>query len=104
MEGNIVLIYRKLKAIEDGVEADAPFDGFIGFLLELLQQLMLVKIMEGVHDFIGKANKAIQVVYGHTQIRVQQLDGAAKRRAVLLSGYFTAQLAYLIEKMHHLFA
>ncbi len=43
---NFVPVYRKLKTVEDGVEADAPSDGPVGFGLKLGKQHIFFKVVE----------------------------------------------------------
>jgi hypothetical protein len=51
-----------LEGVEHGVEADAVPDGLVGVGPEAAEQLGLVVVVEGVHDFVGVAHKAVHGV------------------------------------------
>jgi hypothetical protein len=48
-----------LESVQNGVEADAFFQGPIGFFLEPLKQGSLVCMVESVYDFISKSDVTV---------------------------------------------
>jgi hypothetical protein len=72
---NIVLVNRKLKTMQNWIQADTPIDGIIGLFFELIEQRLLVEGMEGINDLIGKTDETIYIIYRFPKVFVQQTDG-----------------------------
>jgi hypothetical protein len=75
---DMVLVHGKLKAVQDRVEADALTNGRIGGCFELGQQGYFIVLVEGIHNFIGKTNKAIDITDGVAQIGMKEPDRSIK--------------------------
>ena len=75
---NIITVDGQLKALEDGVEAYAFFNGFVGIFFKVGKQSFLIKFMKGVDNFICEAYKAVNIIDRTLNVAVQQFDGTAE--------------------------
>src|SRR5690349_18275824 len=94
-------MYCLLKAMQDWIETNSTFNSKIGFSLKLTEQCDLIVLVKGVYNLISKAYKAIDIMYRHLQIFVQQPYGRRKRSAVSICGKLTALLTYFMKQGYH---
>ena len=79
---DLIFMHSPLKAIDDRVYADFSFNSSEGLLPELLQQLLPVKVEEGINNFISAAHVGIDGIEGTVKPFIQEEDTGRKARAV----------------------
>jgi hypothetical protein len=51
-----------LKCLQNGIQADAVFQGRVGILTKTVEQFGFIILVKGIHDLVGKAHEAVDPV------------------------------------------
>src|SRR5690606_25662863 len=95
---DLAFIDRMLKAVDDGVEADAPFNGLPGVGPKFLQQGGPVVLQKSIYNFIGVAHKTVDAVNMVAVLLVEQPYAQRKGGAVKTGGADAAfQIVFAVE-------
>jgi hypothetical protein len=73
-----VLLEDLLECVQNGVEADAFFQGSIGFFLEPLKQGSFVCMVESVYDFISETDVTVDGINWLPQRLAQEPNAQGK--------------------------
>jgi hypothetical protein len=71
---DVVLINNLLEGVQNWIQANSPFNGDEGIILEFFQQGLFVEIMEGIHNLIGKTYKSVNGLNGWAQFGGKQTN------------------------------
>src|SRR5690606_17716583 len=96
-----VLMHYRLETIEYRVHADATLNGFISFVLKLIQQFFFVVLMKRVNYLVGKTYKAVNSIYRLVKFLVEAVDAKGKTGTISTCSNFTGLKGHFVKKRFH---